>query len=201
MGKAGIRMSLVTLVRHGVTSWNLERRTQGHANNPLDPIGIAQAKALAERLSKEEWDVLYASDLMRARQTAETVAETIGLDIIFDQRLREIGRGKLEGTTEEERIRIWGNNWRELDLNEEHPEFVAARGAGCIEEISNIHPNKKILVISHGELMRLTLNKIIPDFNKQDGFGNTSVTQIRKAGGGWECVLYNCTDHLGKPVE
>ena len=65
----------VIVVRHGQTQWNTERRFQGHHDSPLTQKGISQAEALARRLAKERLSALYSSDLGRARQTAELIAE------------------------------------------------------------------------------------------------------------------------------
>ena len=89
------------LVRHGETDWNAERRTQGHSQNELSALGVKQAQRLAERLSGETFDTVYSSDLKRALKTAQIVFPE--REIIQDKRLREIGRGALEGTTEAER--------------------------------------------------------------------------------------------------
>jgi broad specificity phosphatase PhoE len=68
-------MTELWLVRHGQTDWNLQGRYQGHYDIPLNPVGLAQASCLAEKLVEERFDAIYSSDLLRARVTAETVAE------------------------------------------------------------------------------------------------------------------------------
>ncbi|WP_337019427.1 histidine phosphatase family protein, partial [Oceanobacillus massiliensis] len=71
-------MTEIGLIRHGSTAWNKERRAQGSSDIPLDEEGLMQAKLVAERLSAEKWDVMYSSDLSRARQTAEAIADKTG---------------------------------------------------------------------------------------------------------------------------
>ena len=68
-------MATLLLIRHGETDWNAEHRWQGHADVPLNARGREQAKALAEELAPEGIDAIYASDLSRARDTAEIVGE------------------------------------------------------------------------------------------------------------------------------
>ena len=190
-------MSHVGLIRHGSTIWNKEGRAQGLSNIPLDEDGLIQAERLAERLSKEEWDVIYSSDLLRARQTAEVIAERKGItNLNFDERLREMQGGRIEGTTEEERVSLWGINWGDLDLGIETVESVILRGVECIEEISTKHKRHRILIISHGALIGLSLKKLIPHVNTQEHLKNTSITKLNKVKSKWECEVYNCTMHL-----
>ncbi len=190
-------MSLIGLIRHGSTIWNKEGRAQGLSNIPLDEDGLNQAKALADRLSKEDWDVIYSSDLLRARQTAEIIAERRGMkNLILDERLREMKGGKIEGTTEEERVKLWGTNWRDLDLDIESAESVIQRGADFVEEISNKQKGLKVLIISHGALIGFTLKKLIPHVNTEVHLKNTSITRLKKMENQWECEIYNCTIHL-----
>ena len=110
-------MTIIGFVRHGVTAWNKEGRAQGSSDIPLDGEGIEMAKRVAVRLSKEHWDVIYTSHLLRAKKTAEIIAEQMpGIALVEDARLREIGGGMVEGTTEAERIEKWGKEWRQQDM-------------------------------------------------------------------------------------
>lgn len=85
--------SAVFLARHGQTAYNLERRFQGQLPVPLDETGVAQAHDLAERASAYGFEALWCSPLRRARETAEIVAERIGLPIAEDPRLMETDAG------------------------------------------------------------------------------------------------------------
>jgi broad specificity phosphatase PhoE len=64
----------VALVRHGETGWNAARRLQGHVDRPLNETGLAQASAVAERLTEWLWSHVVTSPLIRAVQTAVTIA-------------------------------------------------------------------------------------------------------------------------------
>jgi broad specificity phosphatase PhoE len=83
----------LVLIRHGETDWNVEGRYQGQADPPLNAQGIAQAHHLAGELYGVGLDVLYASPLLRARQTARVLAEALGLPLHFEPRLMEIHLG------------------------------------------------------------------------------------------------------------
>jgi 2,3-bisphosphoglycerate-dependent phosphoglycerate mutase len=95
-------MSRITLVRHGETTWNAMNKVQGQLESPLSPRGIEQAQALARRLQHETFDALYASDLARARDTAQKIADLSGHDIVVDTRLRERHYGMFQGLTWDE---------------------------------------------------------------------------------------------------
>jgi broad specificity phosphatase PhoE len=110
----------VLLARHGQTNDNLEPiRVQGFTDTPLNHTGRAQAAQLAERIAGgPPIASLYASDLSRARETAEIVGARIGLDPVLDSRLREAYRGRWEG-------------YRFIDIERDEPELYAAwRRAG-----------------------------------------------------------------------
>lgn len=118
-------MTTIGLIRHGSTAWNKEGRAQGHTDNPLDAEGVQQAVLLAERLSTEQWDYLYSSDLLRARQTAEVIATRLGMEIAgLVPGIREMNAGQIEGTTEQDRVERWGSEWKKLDLGLESRRLV-----------------------------------------------------------------------------
>jgi probable phosphoglycerate mutase len=165
-------------------------------NNPLNENGRQQAAAVAKRLAEESWDVLISSDLLRTRETAEAISAAIGLPIQYDRRLREIYRGQIEGTIEEERIAKWGEDWKKLDLGEETRHSVQQRGMEFVKDAAVQYPGKKLLVVSHGLLMGLTLQGILKDQSLGGDLHNTSVTTIQRNGEGWEYLIYGCTKHL-----
>ncbi len=118
-------MTTIGFVRHGVTAWNKEGRAQGSSDIPLDEEGIEMAEHVASRLETESWDVIYTSHLLRAKKTAEIIAEKKPtVELYVDERLRELSGGQVEGTTEAERIQKWGESWRELELG-----FRTTRGS------------------------------------------------------------------------
>ena len=99
----------IILWRHGQTDWNLQNRFQGHSDIPLNEEGLAQARRAAPLLRNLQPNRILSSDLTRAVQTAQTLADLIELDISIDSRLRETNGGKWEGRT--------GAENRESDLH------------------------------------------------------------------------------------
>ncbi|ENQ3079136.1 histidine phosphatase family protein [Bacillus sp. WLY-B-L8] len=190
-------MTKIGIIRHGSTPWNKEGRAQGSSDISLDQAGILDAYKLAERLCKENWDFIYASDLLRAKQTAEIIGEKLpNIPLYLEPRLREAGGGQIEGTTEEERILKWGKNWRELDLGIESADRVIERGLSVIEEVAIKHENKNILIVSHGAFIRHLLKELVPHLHMAESPKNTSLTKLIKLENGWDSELYNCTVHL-----
>lgn len=98
--------TLLSLIRHGETTWNRVGRWQGHADPELTESGRAAAESLAVTLAAEHgttpWQRVYASDLRRARETAERLAERLALPLELDTRLRELDVGRWAGLTRAE---------------------------------------------------------------------------------------------------
>jgi glucosyl-3-phosphoglycerate phosphatase len=92
----------LVLWRHGRTEWNRLGIAQGHANVPLDDVGVAQAQRAAPYLASYSPVFIWSSDLMRARQTAEQLSALTGCDLVVDRRLREFDVGARQGMTFEE---------------------------------------------------------------------------------------------------
>ena len=139
-------MTTLLLVRHGETDWNAERRIQGHADVPLNVRGLAQARELADRLSGEALDAIYASDLSRARVTAEIVGARHGVPVVVDPDLREIDVGAVEGLIFEDA--------RAIGWQGETKEAHAERILGAIHRIAKRHAEGRVLVVTHGGSMR-----------------------------------------------
>ncbi|MBN2471214.1 MAG: histidine phosphatase family protein, partial [Anaerolineae bacterium] len=153
-----MRPTTLTLIRHGLTAWNAQGRAQGHAPVPLSEQGHEQARLLARALGGQPFAAIYSSDLLRCRQTAAPLAETLGLAIRFDERLREIDLGNWQGLGREE--------WRAYDpehyaaveadpVNVPYPggenrPMLAARVMAGVRAIAAAHPGEHVLVITHG---------------------------------------------------
>lgn len=89
------------LIRHGQTDANLRHELDtGFPGTPLNPTGLAQAASLVERLADQPIEVVMASDITRARQTAEPLAAARNIALISHPGLREIFAGDLEGQTD-----------------------------------------------------------------------------------------------------
>src|SRR3954462_1932952 len=139
-------MTTLLLVRHGETDWNAEGRLQGHTDRPLNEYGRRQAKELAARLAREHVDAIYASDLSRARETAEIVGERLGLTVVIDPDLREKNWGNWEGLTGDERVHV--------EFVGESPIDHRTRVMAAVDRIVARHPGQRIVVVTHGGSLR-----------------------------------------------
>jgi broad specificity phosphatase PhoE len=103
----------LVLARHGQTSYNAERRFQGWRDIPLDDMGRVQAQALAQALRGRSFARLLASDLVRARETAEAISQAVNVPVEVDRRLRECGFGEWQGLALAEVRERWPEEYRE----------------------------------------------------------------------------------------
>jgi len=139
-------MTELLLVRHGETDWNAEGKLQGHTDRPLNDYGRRQAQALADKLAGESIDAVYASDLSRARETAEILGEKLGLAVVVDPDLREKNWGNWEGLTSEERLHV--------EFEGETSEAHRDRTLNAVQRIVERHPEGRIVVVTHGGSLR-----------------------------------------------
>ena len=153
-------MTTLLLVRHGETDWNREGRWQGHSDTHLNEIGRAQAERVAGEL--RDVDVVYSSDLARARETAEIIARRLELPVRLETRLRERSFGMWEGLTAAE---------IEADFPDAHLRWLAGEGPGAddaepfdafgkrvqegLREILERHRDDTVLVVAHGGSIRV----------------------------------------------
>src|SRR5438552_14571693 len=153
-------MTEFLLVRHGETNWNRDGRFQGHADPGLNRTGREQARALADELAGEPIVAIYASDLARARETAEIVGESVAAPVVLDKELREIDVGEWQGLTwpeVEERypegVRRWherGHGWESGETYEALGERVGA----ALGRIAAEHPEGRVVIVAHGGTVR-----------------------------------------------
>jgi broad specificity phosphatase PhoE len=154
MNKSHLNVSMTELhlIRHGQTDWNLAGRYQGQSDIPLNAAGLAQARALALSLSGQRFDALYSSDLQRAHQTAQALAQVLNLPIHVRRSLREISMGAWEGRLLAEVSFGYAQNKspEARAPGGESVAEVAARMALAAAEITRAHPHGRVLLVSHG---------------------------------------------------
>ncbi|WP_431804317.1 histidine phosphatase family protein [Halobacillus andaensis] len=186
----------IGFIRHGTTSWNKSGRAQGHSDVPLDEQGHKDARALAKKLSREKWSYIYSSDLSRASQTAQAlIDEGLIKNVIHDHRLRELGGGQIEGTTEDERLNKWGRGWRELELGLETKEEALKRALAFLSDITDCHLKDDILIVSHGSFLKHLIGELTGKKIEQS-LENTSLTILELKDGEWKVEVLNDVSHL-----
>ena len=194
------------LVRHGQIQANVDKLWHGWTDSALTETGHAQAERAAARIAEEHPDIaaVYASPLQRAYNTAQAIANALGLQVVEEPRLKEYGIGVLEGVS-------FGDLHREHDFFNQidadahyAPEGgesitqVGQRVRQAIAELQARHPGQKILAVSHGAAMALALADLLEqDFYAWNNyhFQNTAVTEV-KLGNSPELLRFNCIRHL-----
>lgn len=205
----------LTLVRHGETDWNQERRYQGQTDTPLNAAGRQQAERLARRLAGSAQsggasppiDVIYASDLKRAWETAAVASAALGVAAHADPRLREMAFGSLEGMTfaeaqarHPEMTTAWLADREEPFPGGEPYSAFSARVARFLDDVQRDHQGQRVLVVAHGgplkEILRLAL-AMPPDGKWAFQIDNASISELLLYDGSPVLALLNDTHHLG----
>ena len=156
------------LFRHGQTGWNVSRRVQGHSESRLTDTGVMQAKELGQRVKDINYDCVYCSTSLRARQTAEHAFGRRGLDIHYLDGLREIFLGPWEGhlyvDMETRDPESFFHFWNEPHLfNVEGAETffdLQKRAVAAVQDIHRQRAGGLIALVSHGALIKTVLAHI-----------------------------------------
>jgi broad specificity phosphatase PhoE len=200
-------MTRILLARHGETDWNREGRWQGHADQPLNATGIAQAKALGRRLAGETIDALYTSDLLRATETAAEVTRETGLEAILTPRLREVDVGDLVGLDRAEagrRYPDWYTHWR-AGTDDSYPggeQFAALRdrALASLDRMAGRHADGTVVAVCHNGIIRAVALHVLgleAGERRRIAHGpNGSLTVVEQQRGRWTLVALNDSGHL-----
>ena len=138
------------MVRHGQSTWNADGRWQGQADPPLSALGVAQAEAAARAV--DGVDLIWASDLERARHTAEILATDRELDVVADARLRERDAGEWTGLTRveiEERF-PGALAERRRPPGFEHDDQLLVRSLAALRDLAAALGGGTEIVVTHG---------------------------------------------------
>lgn len=136
--------TVLFLVRHGETVDNARQIMQGQTQGCLNEKGREQARVVAERLAAESIDAIVASDLQRAIQTAEIIAEPHGLPVVTTPLLRERDWGGFTGRFIPD---LKGEVWPD-DIESE--EALLARARTFLIYITATYPGKRVVAVGHG---------------------------------------------------
>ncbi|KAK6237600.1 hypothetical protein QUC31_003069 [Theobroma cacao] len=176
----------IVVVRHGETEWNADGRIQGHLDVELNEAGRQQAASVADRLSKEpKVSAVYSSDLKRALVTAETIAARCGgLEVITDQDLRERNLGDLQGLVFREAAKLnpkahkaFLSHRTDQDIpgGGESRDQLYQRCTSSLQRIGRKHKGERVVVVSHGGVLRALYKQACPDGKSIGKVLNTSV--------------------------
>jgi probable phosphoglycerate mutase len=151
----------IIAIRHGETAWNVATRLQGHLDIELNTKGVWQAAQVAQALAGEPIDAVYASDLLRAWQTANAIAHATGAPLVAKPGLRERGFGTFEGKTYAEIAAQWPNEsevWRKRVPDWAPPggeSLIAMREriTSTVNALAAPHIGGQIVLVAHGGVM------------------------------------------------
>jgi probable phosphoglycerate mutase len=156
----GMTLTTFALVRHGQTDWNAQRRLQGSTDIPLNDVGRGQARDAVAVLSGQQWDAIVSSPLGRAAETANLIADGLGLSVARHiPELTERSFGPAEGLQagpELDALRIPGG-FRGAESEDE----AASRGLAALETLAEEFRGRRVLVVAHGTLIRVSLSRAI----------------------------------------
>jgi probable phosphoglycerate mutase len=202
----------ILLVRHGESSPHVEGEpfalVGGHGDPPLATEGHEQAELVAERLVRtgEQITAIYVTTLQRTHQTAQPLAERLGLEPRVEPDLREVFLGEWEGGEFRRRVidqdplavaMFQAGRWDVIPGAEPDAEFRSRVRRG-IERIAAAHPDEVVVAVVHGGVIGQAVNIA----SGSSGFAftgsdNASVTHIVVTPERWIVRCFNDTSHLG----
>ncbi len=216
-------MTHLYIIRHGQAQSAVEERVAGiKGDTGLSKLGVEQATRLRDRLlaTKEiKADVFIASNIPRARQTAEIIAPAIGLPLLLDEEVQELRPGEADGLRVKEYQERYPRYWRDTNPfaelspgGESWPEFVL-RASRSLERITTEHAGKTIVLVCHGGIIQssflyffgspIVVTPAVIEFETK----NTSITHWERGNfyikdptiERWRLICHNDDFHLRDP--
>jgi broad specificity phosphatase PhoE len=204
----GSPRTLLTLVRHGQTSANIDAVWHGSTNTPLTPHGHDQAAAAAAAIMSDYHAVdpvacVYASPLQRAHHTANAIADGLGLTPELDPDLVEYDLGEWEGLSFNhlfEDKKLFHNMRADHDYcphGGESPRQVGDRIAMAFRRIADRHPGERVVIVSHGGALSIAFGLILDnDYGRWNRMmDNCAITEL-VLDPEPELVSFNQIEHL-----
>jgi alpha-ribazole phosphatase len=162
-------LSRIILVRHGRTAWHAEGRYAGTTDVPLDELGLEQAERVTRYLENREVEVVYSSPLSRCLELASLVAAPHGLEVVVDERLREIDLGRWDGDTysdilekDGDILKKWTRDPTSVTIpGGESLAHVQERSMDWFREVSGSFPEGTVIASSHGGPIRAIIAGVL----------------------------------------
>jgi broad specificity phosphatase PhoE len=153
------------MIRHGESTWNAADRWQGQGDPPLSPRGRAQVARLCDELASAGIDAIVASDLARARQTAATLGDALGLPVASETRLRELDVGSWTGCTRDEIVARDGEALARFESGAvdvragggETREELRRRALAALRDCADRHVGGRVAIVAHLGVVRALL--------------------------------------------
>jgi len=195
------------VLRHGETAWNAQGRIQGHLDSPLNEEGLAQALLLGDRLAREPIAHVYSSDLGRALQTVQPLADRSGLPVRTDMRLRERNLGVFQGLTGAECERRFPEHYARFRARDpdhvmpggESARHVYERVCEVFTVLARQHIGARLVVVTHGGVLD-ALYRFVQDvpLDRRRDFTifNASLNTVCCTDGHWTMERWGDISHL-----
>lgn len=180
-----MKMTEIYLIRHGESTMNKENRYYGWLDAPLTELGKEQLKGLKDFMEKQNIEYVISSPLSRALNSASLSTGREEVDIIIEERIKEMNFGIWEGldikelqTQHKELWNMWCNEWKKTRIPDgESFEDFYNRVANFIREAIKKYKGKRICIVSHQGVLRIILSYLIG--LNEEGFWHFSFTQGR----------------------
>lgn len=199
----------ILLIRHGQSEGNILGVFTGHSGYSLSDLGHKQAEMTAEYIRKNyNVDAVCCSDLPRAFQTAEHIANAFALPIVTDYRLREINAGDWENKPFTDLPELFPDAftlWLDDLIHSrctggESVLEVAERAINALQSIAVQNPGKCVAVVAHGTTIRAALWKILGSSEEAmqnlSWAANCGINELSFVNGTFQIVSQNMKDHL-----
>jgi probable phosphoglycerate mutase len=202
-----MKKTLLTLVRHGETEWNVNMRLQGMQNSKLTSLGKHQIELLADTLKYSFFDAIISSDLKRAMQTADVINKHHKLVIEKNENLRERNFGIFEGLTREEIQDKYSRAHKEY--LERRDNYRIPQGESLnefynrvVNELNLVVTNnlgKRILIVSHGGILDCVMRMVFDyplSSRRCFSISNAAINILSVIEGKWSIEQWGNVDHL-----
>lgn len=177
---------ILYLLRHGKTDWDISSRILGWKDIPLSPSGISQAHFAAENLKSHFIETIYASDLKRAKKTADIISASLDVPVHYTKRLREMNFGKAEGvklTDLEAKFSYIYHAFNDIKNPERYAiSYPEGETIGDVQQrfVKFIHRlsedgRENVLLVTHGMLLRIFIETCL---KKNISLKNGSVMRV-----------------------
>ncbi len=202
----------IYLVRHGESQTNIEKRFAGHLETPLTKTGEKQAQLLLNYFKDKNIDKIYSSSLSRAVNTIAPTADFYGLEIIKDDRLKEINAGDWQGKTYLEIIDssyqfrvVWKTDMANCVCdNGESVKDCAKRVFDALIDVAENSNAKNVIITSHGLSIRTILSNVlygdIKNLDKLSFLVNAGISLLTYENGKFAVKELLITEHLGNMI-
>lgn len=199
----------IFLVRHGYSKANEKNLFLGHGDMDLTEKGKLQAEVASEYLSTLKPDVIYSSDLIRAKDTAKPTAEKLGLKVNLDKRFREIDAGEWDFMPFLDWVKNYPDEFQKWVDDKYNARCVGGetiielkdRIVDAINELIIKHENKTIMIFAHANPIQVFAAYSTGDFknsiNKIGDPPNVSTTKVVYEDGKFNLIEYGRADYLG----